>query len=220
MRNNQNVGTGSNVFSFRNSTYNATLVNSPIWHGNGINFTTSQYAFSLINNLDQNITLVFVGAGNGQPFTSFGQVFGVQSNSGSIGDGEIRMQDFGGGGTQIFTSHRNSSHIADRSSGAITNPLHNSQNYTMLVGSATINTILNIRNLNAGTSNSGTSAGSGRATLNRMQINARFNNLNPTELGVNMTSSLCMIFSPQIDFATTSIYNLYKSTAGRGLALP
>jgi hypothetical protein len=29
-----------------------------------------------------------------------------------------------------------------------------------------------------------------------------------------------MIFSPQIDFASTSIYNLYKSTAGKGLALP
>lgn len=220
LRSDQNAGSGSNAYSFRNGTYNATLVNSPVWHANGINFTTTQYAFSLINNLDQDVTLVFVGCGNRQAFTSFGQVFGVQNNNGSIVNGEIRIQDFSGGGTNITTAHRNSSHAADRSAGGLSNPLQNSQNYTMLIGSAKINTILNIRNLNAATSNSATSAGQGIAGLDRMQINGRFNNGNPIELGVNITSSFCMIFSPQIDFASTSIYNLYKSTAGKGLALP
>jgi hypothetical protein len=219
MRNNQNVGTGSSVFSFRNSTYNANLVNSPTWHSNGINFTTSQYAFSLINNLDQDVTLVFVGAGNGGTAIVFGQIFGIQNNNGIIGNGEIRIQNFTGNSTQISLAHRNSAHTSDRSSGTITNPFNNSLGYTMLAGSAKINTILNIRNLNAGTSNSSTSAGLGIATLNRMQVNGRFNDGNPVQLGANITSSLCMIFSPQIDFATTSIYNLYKSTAGKGLGL-
>ena len=218
LRNNQNANSGSNAYSFRNSTYNATLVNGPVWHGNGINFTTTQYAFSLINNLDQDITLVFVGAGNRQAFTSFGQIFGVQINAG-YNNNEIRLQDMSGGGTNITTSHRNSSHAADRSAGGLSNPLQNSQNYTMLIGSAKINTILSIRNLNAATSNSATSAGQGTATLNRMQLNGRWNG-SSIDLGVNMTSSLCMIFSSQIDFASTSIYNLYKSTAGKGLALP
>lgn len=219
MRDNQNAGSGSNVYSFRNSTYNATLVNSPIWHSNGIRFTTTQYAFSLINNLDQDVTLVFVGSGNGGAFADFGQVFGIQTNIGSIINGEIRIQDFQGGGTNISLSHRNSSHAANRSSGLLTNPLHNSQNYTMLAGSAKINTILNIRNLNAGTSSSGTSAGAGAATLDRMQVNGRWND-GSFQIGANITSSLCMIFSPQVDIFTTSIYNLYKSTAGKGIDLP
>ena len=218
LRSDQNIGSGSNVYSFRNSTYNATLINSPVWHSNGINFTTTQYAFSLINNLDQDVTLVFVGCGNNRPFTGFGQVFGVQINA-DYSNNEIRIQDWGGGSTQINCSHRNSSHPANRVSSAITNPLHNSQNYTMLIGSAKINTILNIRNLNLSTTGSGTSAGQGIATLNRMQLNGRWNG-SSIDLGANITSSLCMIFSPQIDFASTSIYNLYKSTAGKGLALP
>lgn len=217
MRNNQNSGSGSNVYSFRNSTYNATLVNSPIWHSNGIRFTTAQYAFSLINNLDQDVTLVFVGSGNGGTFTAFGQLFGVQINA-NYGNNEIRIQDWGGGSTQISTAHRNSSHSADRYAGYITNPFNNSLAYTMLAGSAKINTILNIRNLNAASSNSLTSAGPGTATLNRMQLNGRWNG-SSIDLGANITSSLCMIFSPQVDIFTTSIYNLYKSTAGKGLAL-
>jgi hypothetical protein len=218
LRSDQNAGSGSNAYSFKNGTYNATLVNSPVWHGNGIRFTTTQYAFSLINNLDQDVTLVFVGCGNNQPFVAYGQVFGVQDNSNWY-PSEIRIQDFGGFGTQIHTTHRNSSNPADRASVALSNPFNNTLNYTMLIGSGKINTILNIRNLNSSTTGSGTSAGQGTATLNRMQLNGRWNG-SSIDLGVNMTSSLCMIFSPQIDFASTSIYNLYKSTAGKGLALP
>jgi hypothetical protein len=218
LRGDQNAGSGSSAYSFRNGTYNVTLVNSPVWHGNGINFTTTQYAYSLINNLDQDVTLVFVGSGNRQAFTGFGQIFGVQINA-DYGSNEIRIQDAGGGGTNITLSHRNSSHPADRFATSISNPLNNSQNYTMLFGSAKINTILSIKNLNTQTSNTGTSAGQGTATLNRMQLNGRWNG-SSIDYGVNMTSSLCMIFSPQIDFASTSIYNLYKSTAGKGLALP
>jgi len=218
LRGNQNAGLGSNAYSFRNGTYNATLINGPVWHGNGINFTTTQYGYSLINNLDQDVTLVFVGAGNRQAFTGFGQIFGVQID-GVYANNEIRIQDAGGGGTNITLSHRNSSHSSDRFATSISNPLNNSQNYTMLFGSAKINTILSIKNLNTQTSNTGTSAGQGTATLNRMQLNGRWEG-SSNALGVNMTSSLCMIFSPQIDFASTSIYDLYKSTAGKELALP
>jgi len=216
LRSNQNSGSGSNAYSFRNSTYNATLVNSPVWHGNGIRFTTTQYAFSLINNLDQDVTLVFVGCGDGRVFTAFGQLFGVQINANYVSN-EIRIQDGGGVSTQLSLNHRNS--IDNKNSLFITNPFNNSLAYTMVAGSAKINTILNIKNLNVLTSSSDTPIGIGTATLNRMQLNGRWTG-SSIALGANITSSLCMIFSPQIDFASTSIYNLYKSTAGKGLALP
>jgi hypothetical protein len=77
---------------------------------------------------------------------------------------------------------------------------------------------LNYRNLNTGITTTGTVNTTGTNTLNRVQLNGRWDG--SLALGTPHTAAFCGYITPASDGQVSAIYSLYRQTLGIGLALP
>ena len=215
LRSSQNYGSGTTAYSLGGlGTANATLSNGPTWGSNGAPFTTAQSAFAPLSALNQDVTLLFCGAGDGSTYGSFPHFFGVQSEAG-FNDNQIVLTPESGVASSVSVLHRNS--FSAEVAGNITSGMSAYTSFVFLAGSAKLNELLNVQNVGANTTSSRAPLASGTATLDRMQLNGRYT---PSGLGVAMTCAFCAIVTPNISGSETAIYTLYKSTLGTGLGLP
>ena len=215
LRSSQNAGTGTTAYSLGGlGAANATLSNGPTWGSNGAPFTTAQFAFAPLAGINQDVTLLFCGAGDGSTYGSFPHFFGVQSEAG-FNDNQIVLSPEFGVASSVSTLHRNS--FSAEVAGNITSGMSASTSFVFLAGSAKLNELLNVQNVGANTTSSRAPLASGTATLDRMQLNGRYT---PSGLRVAMTCAFCAIVTPNISGSETAIYTLYKSTLGTGLGLP
>jgi hypothetical protein len=212
LRSSQNAGTGTTAYSLGGlGAANATLSNGPTWGSNGAPFTTAQSAFAPLSALNQDVTLLFCGAGDGSTYGTFPHFFGVQSEAGFT-DNQIVLSPEFGVASSVSTLYRNSFSAAV--AGNVTSGMSASTSFVFLTGSAKLNELLNVKNVGANTTNSRASLASGTATLDRMQLNGRYT---PSGLRVAMTCAFCAIVTPNISGSETAIYTLYKDTLGQGL---
>lgn len=216
LRSTQNAGTGTIAYSLGGlGTANATLSNGPTWGSNGAPFTTAQSAFAPLSALNQDVTLLFCGAGDGSTYGTFPHFFGVQSEAGWA-DNQIVLASEFGIASSVSVNHRNTP-TASVFAGNITSGMSASTSFVFLAGSAKLNELLNVKNVGANTTNSRAALASGTATLNRMQLNGRYT---PSGLGVGMTCAFCAVVTPNISGSEADIYTIYKTTLGQGLLLP
>jgi hypothetical protein len=216
LRSAQNAGTGSTAYSLGGlQTANATLVNGSTWTANGTPFTTTQYANATISDPGQDVTLLYVSAGDGSTFSSFPHFFGVQNPS-FYYNGQVFLGESVGSVTGINTLVVNSSGYYP--SAGIQSGLSGSTSFRFISGSAKTSTLLNIKRLDISSEASGTPASSGTATLTRMHLNGRW--AGAVELAQPTTCAFCAIIAPNISGSESSIYSLYKTTMGTGLGLP
>lgn len=215
LRSLQNAGSGNIVYSLGGLNMQ-TATHDGVWTSNGISLSSTQQISASLIDLGQDVTVLFCGAGNGTTYSSFPMIFGVQSSSTWVSN-EIRFASNGGAGdAQGF--HRNSSGDFLTST-AILNGMSASTNFVFHSISSSVGGTIRIRNLRNGTSASGASPTSGAATLNRLQINGRWN-AGSLALANPMMASFCAIFLPSNTNSIDLIYSLYKSTLGKGLNLP
>jgi hypothetical protein len=172
-----------------------------------------------VTTVPQNVTLLFAAAGNGGAQTGFAQYFGLQNASGWLAN-EARIQDvIVGNGGSINMGQRNSVTPMTSSVG-IANPFQNSSNFTFVSGSLNqAGSLLNVRNLNAGITAGGLPSTTGTNTLNRLQLNGRWEG-SSLALGTPHTAAFCGYITPASDGQVSAIYSLYRQTLGIGLALP
>ena len=217
LRSQHNLGSGSTVLSLGGlGNITGTLVNSPSWGSNGLTFSATNQMNASVRTVDQNVTLLFAAAGNGGAQTSFAQYFGLQLSTGA--GSEVRLQDANGSAATIVVSQRNSVNNTNFTS-SITNPFQNSSNFVFVAGSVSQpRPVFNIRNLNAGTTSTGTVNTTGVTTLNRVQLNGRW--VGSLELGTPHTAAFCGYITPAADNIVSVFNSLYKTTIGRGLGLP
>jgi hypothetical protein len=216
LRSSQNYGTGTTAYSLGGlQAANATLSNGPTWGSNGAPFTTAQSAFAPLSALNQDVTLLFCGAGDGSTYGTFPHFFGVQSEAG-WNENQIVLGSEFGIASSVSVNHRNAPN-ASAFAGNVTSGMSASTSFVFLAGSAKLNELLNVKNVGANTTSSKAALASGTATLNRMQLNGRYT---PSGLGVAMTCAFCAVVTPNISGSETAIYTLYKTTLGQGLSLP
>lgn len=219
LRSSQNAGTGTTAFSLGGlQTSNATMSGGS-WLADGFSLSGSQFGSSTLSSLSQDVTLLICARGDGSAYASFPQMFGVQSQSGWSGN-QICIGS-NNANSEMGTLHRNSvSSAAYSGNGA--NPLNSSTSFSFLGGNARSAVVLNYRVVSSGTLVSGTSASSGSATLDRMQLNGRWvpPQFGGLSLANPMVCAFCAIITPNINGSESSIYSLYKSTLGQGLGLP
>lgn len=218
LRSSQNAGFGSTAYSLGGlGAADATLTNGPTWGTNGAPFTSAQFANAAIPALDQDVTLLFCGAGDGSTYTeNFPHFFGVQASA----DWSLNQIVLGANGdsSNVGIFHRNSATVTGFA-GNIASGMSAATAHRFLTGSAKTGVILNVKNIGANTSVANNAAVSaGTATLNRMQLNGRW--AGSMSLGVPFTCSFCGIVTPNISGSEAAIYTLYKSTLGQGLGLP
>jgi hypothetical protein len=222
LRSQHNLGSGSTVLSLGGlGNFNGTMVNSPSWGSNGLTFSATNQMNASVRTVDQNVTLLFAAAGNGGAQTSFAQYFGLQNTNtwspGGLGS-EVRLQDATSGGGNISLSQRNTTNSLNFTT-SITNPFQNSSAFTFVAGSMSqLRPIFNIRNLNAGTTGTGTVNATGVTNLNRVQLNGRWDV--PLALGTPHTAAFCGYITPAADNIVSIFNSLYKTTIGKGLGLP
>jgi len=215
LRSLQNAGSGNIVYSLGGLRMR-TATHDGVWTSNGISLSSTQQISASLIDLGQDVTVLFCGAGNGTTYSSYPMIFGVQSSS-TFYSNEIRFASNGGAGdAQGF--HRNSSGDFLTST-AVLNGMSASTNFVFHSISSSVGGTIRIRNLRNGTSASGASPTSGTATLNRLQINGRWN-AGSLDLANPMTASFCAIFLPSNINSIDLIYSFYKSTLGKGLGLP
>jgi hypothetical protein len=222
LRSQHNLGSGSTVLSLGGlGNFNGTMVNSPSWGSNGLTFSATNQMNASVRTVDQNVTLLFAAAGNGGAQTSYAQYFGLQNTNtwspAGLGS-EVRLQDATFGGGNISLSQRNTTNDLNFTT-SITNPFQNSSAFTFIAGSISQpRPILNIRNLNAGTTSFGTVNATGVTNLNRVQLNGRWNG--SLALGTPHTAAFCGYITPAADNIVSIFNSLYKTTIGKGLGLP
>jgi hypothetical protein len=171
-----------------------------------------------VTTVPQNVTLLFAAAGDGGAQTSYAQYFGLQ-NASTYSSNEARVQDSNSGnGSSINMAQRNSV-TSVTASGNIANPFQNSSNFAFVSGSLNqAGSLLNVRNLNTGAASSATPSATGTNTLNRLQLNGRWDGT--LALGTPHTAAFCGYITPASDGQVSAIYSLYRQTLGIGLALP
>jgi len=216
LRSAQNAGTGFTAYSLGGlQTANATLANSSAWTTNGTPFTATQYAYATISDPGQDVTLLYVGAGNGSTFSAFPHFFGVQNPS-FYYNGEILLGESAGSTNGLNTLVVNSSGFYP--SARIDSGLSGSTSFRFISGSSKPNTLLNVKRLDISSEAGGTPASSGTATLTRMQLNGRWAGV--VEQAQPTTCAFCAVIAPNISGSESSVYTLYKNTIGSGLGLP
>ena len=195
MRSIHNIGTGSILYSLKNNKFNGTLTNGPIWQANGINFDgTNDY-----------ITIPFTDK-SGYTAHNFGAIASLTS----VATTRIAVQAGGPwigvkGQTQLLTV---SDDGADTYLGAYTNNTFFAANYNK-----------------SGSSYSAYRAGGLIGTASTAVT------LNSTPLLIGAYATNVLFWSGTISFVhlfnksltageNLSLYNLCKSTLGKGLNLP
>lgn len=216
LRSSQNAGTGTTAFSLGGlQTSNATMSGGS-WSANGFTLSGSQQASASISSLNQNLTLLICGAGDGTTYGGFPHILGVQSASAWVSNQMCIASNGGAADCQPF--FRNSANGGSTTSSAIANSLSDSTSFVFLSGQFVLGVTLSAKNHRTNTSVSTTAPSNGTATLNRVQLNGRWDgNL---ALANPITTSFFAVFSPNVSSQTDSIYSLYKSTLGQGLGLP
>lgn len=215
LRSSQNAGTGTTVYSLGGlQTSNATMSGGS-WLSDGFSLSGAQYGSSALTSLNQDITLLICARGDGSAYGSFPHVFGIQSTS-AWSANQICIGS-NGSNTSMGTFHRNSATATGYSiNGA--NPLNSSTTFTFLGANAKSGQILNYKIITTGTTTSGTPASVGTATLNRMQLNGRWDGV--LGLANPIVCAFCAIITPNINDLESSVYSLYKTSIGSGLGLP
>ena len=215
LRSSQNAGTGTTAYSMGGLQSSNATMSGGSWLSDGFSLSSTQQGSSTLSALTQNVTLLICARGDGTAYGSFPHVFGVQSAS-TWSANEIRI-GVDGFGSQMATIVRNSSNsFVSTTLGS--NPLNSSTSFTFLSGTLSLGSTLNYRILTTNTTVTGTAPSSGTSTLNRMQLNGRWDGA--LALANPMVVSFCAIITPNISGSESSIYSLYKSTLGQGLGLP
>jgi hypothetical protein len=219
LRSSQNAASGTTAFSLGGlGQFDGTLVGSPSRVANGLSLSATQHMNAAVTAVPQNVTLLFAAAGNGAAQTSFAQYFNIQNATAWSGN-QVGLQDQQGN-TELYLSQRTSTFVPNNvTAPSLANPFRNSSSFGFVAGS--LNTTApssNVRNLNAGTTNSVTPNTTGTTTLNRVQLNGRWDG--SLALGTPQTAAFCGYITPASDSQVSAIYNLYRQTLGLGLGLP
>jgi len=215
LRSAQNAGTGLTAYSLGGlTTANATLSGGS-WTTDGFSFSSTQFANASIPSQSQDLSLMLVASGDGTTYSPFPQFFGVQSNTTWIGNQCILASN--SVATDLRCNVRNSTNAAFAGS-PITNSLTDSTAFTSLALSFKLNDLFTNKNYRTGDSGSVSAPTTGTSTLNRMQLNGRFDG--SIALGVPMKVSFPAIFAPALFSTMDQVYTLYKTTMGSGLGLP
>jgi hypothetical protein len=217
LRSSQNAGSGLTARSLGGlGNFDGTLAGGtlPSWTANGLSLAASSQMNASVTTVPENVTLLFAAAGNGTQ-TAFAQYFGLQ-NASAWSANEARIQD-GQNNNGLTTNQRNS--VINTNSGAISPNPFNSQNFSFVSGSLNqAGSLLNVRNLNTGATSSATPGTTGTNTLNRVQLNGRWDG--SLALGTPHTAAFCGYITPASDGQVSAIYSLYRNTLGIGLNLP
>jgi hypothetical protein len=215
MRSAQNIGTGLLAYSLGGlTTANATLSGGS-WTTDGFSFSSTQFANATIPSQSQDLSLMLVASGDGTPYSSFPHFFGVQSNTAWLLNQYVIASN--GAATDFQGFARNSTN-ASFTGGAITNSLSSATAFNCLASSLKLNNLFTNKNYRTGATSSVSAPTSGTSTLDRMQLNGRFDGT--LSLGSPMKVAFPAIFAPALFSTIDQVYSLYKTTLGTGLGLP
>jgi hypothetical protein len=217
LRASQNAGSGLTARSLGGlGNFDGTLAGGtlPSWTANGLSLAASSQMNASVTTVPENVTLLFAAAGNGTQ-TAFAQYFGLQ-NASAWSANEARIQD-GQNNNGLTNNQRNS--VINTNSGAIFPNPFKSPDFSFVSGSLNqAGSLLNVRNLNTGAASSATPSATGTNTLNRLQLNGRWDG--SLGLGTPHTAAFCGYITPASDGQVSAIYSLYRNTLGIGLNLP
>jgi hypothetical protein len=216
LRSVQNAGTGTTAYSLGGLQLANATMSGGSWSANGFTLSGSQQGSASISSLSQNLTLLICAAGDGTTYDGFPHILGVQSSSTWASNQMTIASNGGAADCQPF--FRNSDNAGSTTSSAIVNSLSGSTSFAFLSGQFVLGGTLSAKNHRTNTSVSTTAPSSGTATLDRVQLNGRWDG--SLALANPMTTSFFAVFSPNASSQTDSIYTLYKNTLGTGLGLP
>jgi hypothetical protein len=217
LRSNQNISSGSTLYSLKNIANTCTLVNGPTRDDNGIKTlkATSQYLSIITPEILDNFTICFIGSNTGANTTTpifYFQRFGI-----IYSDDSVNLDFLSGSQLRMFS----------RTSGISTSVSPVDSSY----GSSTFNfqgfsishdVSSNLFSYRRGTTV--TTTGTPRIKLLlKNRIYAPTRNETGAENFVSLSDfifSAFFLFSTNVDSNWNNIYNAYKTTAGKGLGLP
>jgi hypothetical protein len=218
LRSNQNISSGSTLYSLKNIANTCTLVNSPTRDDNGIKTlkATSQYLSIITPEILDNFTICFIGSNTGANLTST-PIFNFQRLR-TIYSNDTVSLDFAG---------TNSLRMFSRTSGVTTtvNPAdssYGSSTFGFQGISISHDVSSNLFSYRRGTTV--TTTGTPRTKLllkNRIYAPTREETGEENFLSLSdFIFSAFFLFSTNVDSNWNNIYNAYKATAGKGLGLP
>ena len=217
LRSNQNISSGSTLYSLKNIANICTLVNGPTRDDNGIKTlkATSQYLNIITPEILDNFTICFIGSNTGSNTTT--PIFNFQRFERIYSDDTVSLDFLGGSQLRMFSRTSgvtNSVSPADSSYGTST--------FSFQGFSISHDVSSNLFTYRRGTTV--TTTGTPRTKLllkNRIYAPTRdengsgvFNSLS------DFIFSAFFLFSTNVDSNWNNIYNAYKTTAGKGLGLP
>ena len=229
-RKNHNAGSGNIVYSFRDSLHNGTInnISTAVWDDKGLICTansTSSLSNYINGNLRANIlptasmfsVLMSTPAGmenftNGYPYVFSLSTFRYDSSNGGS---SLSNGSFGSNGTSFATSFGN-----------VNNPSNIQGNtlFKMVKGSLTPSTVLaESRNSSSTLTSSSTSNTVGLLNYDRFIFGGRYapntqSSNGAFGVGFHGTQIFHCFFNIDVNF--TSFESLFKSTIGKGIALP
>lgn len=215
LRANQNAGTGATAYSLGGLATANAILSGGNWLYDGYSMSSTEYASATLPSQSQDLSLILVAAGNGTAYSSFPQTMSV-ARSTDWSNNEYAMGS-NGGSTDFATFVRNSANSAFVG-GTITNSLSNATAFTCLASSFKLGNLLTSKNYLTGATTSVSAPTTGTSTLNRMQLNGRWNG--SLALANPMKAAFTAVFAPAIFSTMDQVYALYKSTLGQDLGLP
>jgi hypothetical protein len=219
LRSSQNAASGSTAFSLGGlGRFDGTLVGSPSRGANGLGLTATQHMNAAVTTVPQDVTLLFAAAGNGGAQTGSAQYFGLQRADAWIGN-QFALGCENNPPSLISANQRNSIVASNFTFQTAANPFLNSSIFNFVSGSLSqTSPILNYRNLNTGIAATRTPDTTGTNTLNRVQLNGRWDG--SLAIGTPHTAAFCGYITPASDSQVSAIHALYRQTLGLGLGLP
>jgi hypothetical protein len=221
LRASQNAGAGLTARSLGGlGAFDGTLAGGtlPSWTANGLSLAASSQMNASVTTVPQNVTLLFAAAGDGGAQTGSAQYFGLQRADTWSGN-QFSLGCENNPPSLISANQRNSIISSNFTLQTPANPFLNSSIFNFVSGSLSqTSPILNYRNLNTGITTTGTVNTTGTNTLNRVQLNGRWDG--SLALGTPHTAAFCGYITPASDGQVSAIYSLYRQTLGIGLALP
>jgi hypothetical protein len=221
LRGSQNVGSGLTARSLGGlGTFDGILAGGtlPSWTANGLSLAASSQMNASVTTVPQNVTLLFAAAGDGGAQTGSAQYFGLQRADTWSGN-QFALGCENNPPSLISANQRNSIISSNFTLQTPANPFLNSSIFNFVSGSLSqTSPILNYRNLNTGITTTGTVNTTGTNTLNRVQLNGRWDG--SLAIGTPHTAAFCGYITPASDSQVSAIYSLYRQTLGIGLKLP
>lgn len=215
LRSSQNAGTGATAFSLGGLTSaNATLTGGS-WLYDGYSMSSTQYASATLPSQSQDLSLMLVAAGDGTAYSSFPMMMGVAR--GTDWSNNEYVMGSNGGATDFAIIVRNSTNPAFVA-GSLTNSLSSATAFTCLASSFKLNNLITSKNYRTGATSSNSAPTTGTSTLNRMQLNGRWNG--SLALANPMKAAFAAVFAPAVFTTMDQVYALYKTTLGINVDLP